>query len=92
MSIWAWLLGTRVGRWLAVTGAVIAAIVSAWAAGWLKGKRTQADADKAHEAQSLADAMQDAVDAANAADKVKRDAQAQPPPNPVKRDDFDNSF
>lgn len=96
MTVWAWFVSTRVGRWL--VGAVLA--VGALAIGlWMmyaKGKRVQAGSDAAKDAQSLADAAQNALDTANAAseaaNKVRQDAASQPPPDPMNRDDFNNTF
>jgi hypothetical protein len=68
-ALWAWFLSTTIGRWIVGVGAVLAALAVAIASAFLygrgKGKGEQATADKAKDAQSLAQAAQEAVDAAN---------------------------
>lgn len=65
MSIWAWFLGTRIGRGIVAVGAFLALIGAAFAGGSLRGARRQATEDRAKDAQSLVEAAQDAVNAAN---------------------------
>lgn len=66
---WKWFLSTTIGRWIVGVGAVLAAlaiaIAAAFAEGRRKGANAQATKDKAKDAQSLAQAAQEAVDAAN---------------------------
>lgn len=48
--MWAWFASTKIGRWLIGLGAVLAAILAALGIGWLKGRKSQADADNAKDA------------------------------------------
>ena len=59
-----WFASTKVGRWLIGLGAVLAAIVAALGIGWLKGRKSQADADKGKDAQVSTQAAQEVVNAA----------------------------
>lgn len=65
----AWFLSTRMGRYLVGIGAVLVTLAIAIAGSFLYGRRkganAQADQDKAKDAQSLAEAAQEAVNAAN---------------------------
>lgn len=68
-ALWAWFLSTTVGRWVVGIGAVLAALSVAIASSFLygrsKGANAQASKDKAKDAESLAQAAQEAVNAAN---------------------------
>lgn len=91
-----WLVGTKLGRALLAIGAVLFAIGVAVLAGFEKGKYTEAKANAKQRIQDAADAAKVAgqtyADADAAAQKVQQQAQQQPPPDPVKRDDLDNTF
>ena len=95
-AILAWLAGTKLGRWAVGIGAVLAAIAAACLYWFERGKRTQADRDKAKDAEATQRAAQTAQEtftaASDAAAKVQANAAKQPPPDPVKRDDFDTNF
>lgn len=71
--MWAWFVSTRAGRWIVGVAALIASVAGIALAAFLKGRRTQADADKAKDAQSLAEAAQKAVNAANVRKDVDND-------------------
>ena len=96
LTAWRWFLSTSVGRWIVGIGAVLLGALALAYTAFLKGKRTQADRDKAKDAeaaQRAAQAAQEAFKAASdAAAKVRADAAKQPPPDPIKRDDFDGTF
>jgi hypothetical protein len=64
-TAWRWFLSTTLGRWFVGIGVLIAAIGAACLYWFERGKRTQADTDKAKDAQSLVEAAQEAVNAAN---------------------------
>lgn len=89
----AWLakLWAKTGTWLALAGAVIVAV---WVA-FMTGKHKGEDAGLADAAQqAIKDAraaQQVTADAAQAADKVQADAAKQPPPDVEHRDDLDNT-
>lgn len=75
-ALWAWFLGTRIGRWIVGIGAVLAAFVVAIASVFLygrgKGKTEQAEQDKAKDAGAEQQAAQEAAAAANrSADAVR---------------------
>lgn len=92
ITAWLTALWAKAGAWLALAGAVIVAV---WIA-FLTGKRKGEDAGLADAAQqAIKDAraaQQVTVDAAQAADKVRADAAKQPPPDVEKRDDLDSTF
>ncbi len=96
MTFFAWLATTRIGRWFIGVGAVILAALALASAAFLKGKHSQADKDKAKDAEAAqwaAQAAQETFTAAtDAAAKVQVDAAKQPPPDPITRDDFDDTF
>jgi gas vesicle protein len=69
-ALWAWFLGTRIGRWIVGIGAVIAAIAAAVLVAFVKGKHSQADTDKAKEAGAEQRAAQAVTDAANTRQEV----------------------
>lgn len=95
-ALWAWFIGTRIGRWIVGVSLVIAGLAAALFVAFLKGKHSQADKDAAKQAQAVAEgehvAQQVQTDATQAAAKVQQDAAKQPSPDPVKRDDFNNTF
>lgn len=66
-DVWAWFLGTRVGRGCVVIAALIAAFVATAFVARSKGKTAQKNTD-------LASAAQEMVQAANAAAKQTQDA------------------
>lgn len=94
-ALWAWFIGTKVGRWIVGIGAVLAALAVAWLTGHHKGAETQAATDAKAQGQSAAEAAQNAVetyhDATQAAQQAQVAAAKQPAPDVVKRDDFDNT-
>lgn len=96
MTIWAWFLSTRIGRGLILVAGLVAAAGALALTMFQKGKHSQADKDKAKDAeasQRTAQAAQETFTAAtDAAAKVQADAAKQPAPDPVKREDFDNEF
>lgn len=69
-----WFIGMKLGRWIVGIGAVLAAIGAACLYWFERGKRTQASKDKARDAQSLAQAAQEAVNAANVRKDVDNEA------------------
>lgn len=95
-GIWTWFLGTTIGRWIVGLGAVLAAAAVLAYTMFLKGKHAQADTDAAKVAEQYAkdaQAAQATYTAANdAVAKVQADVAKQPPPDPVKRDDLDDTF
>jgi hypothetical protein len=94
--MWAWFVGTRIGRWIVGIALTLAGLAAALAVAFVKGKHAQADKDEAQRAKETAESAQVAADvqrdAANAADKVRQDAAKQPAPDPDKRNDFDSTF
>lgn len=91
-----WFLTSKLGHVLLALGAVLLAIGAAIIGGFEKGKYSEA---KANATQRIKDAaiaakaaQQTYADAGAAAQKVQQQAKQQPPPDPVKRDDLDNSF
>lgn len=72
-TLWAWFISTKVGRALIVLGAIIAAGLATYGAGWLKGRKHEAEADQAKDAAEQVEAVQAANDAANrSADAVRQ--------------------
>lgn len=96
IELWTWFVGTRIGRWLVGLGVLLAALGAMALAMFEKGKRTQAAKDQAKDAEAAQRAAQAAQDtftaASNAAAKVQAAAAKQPPPDPIKRDDFNGTF
>jgi hypothetical protein len=94
--MWAWFVGTRIGRWIVGIALTLAGLAAALAVAFVKGKHAQADTDKAKDAQAAQRAAQAAQDtqqaASDAADKVRQDAAKQPAPDTKNRTDFDNEF
>lgn len=94
--MWAWFIGTKVGRGLIALGGVLLAIGAAAWQGFEKGKYREARKNAARRAKEAADAAKVARDTYTAADaaaaEVRKQAEAAPPPDAGKRDDFDNSF
>lgn len=95
-GIWAWFLSTRVGRWTIGIGAVLAAFGVACLYWFERGKhdgKQEGLADAAEQAAKDAQAAATTyADASQAALQVAQQAAKQPPPDPVKRDDLDNTF
>jgi type II secretory pathway pseudopilin PulG len=95
-AIWTWFLSTRIGRACVVIAAFIASIGAAWLYGDLRGAKRQKARDAAAQAQADVQAVKEAqatvADANAAAAKVRQQAEAQPPPDTAKRNDFDNTF
>lgn len=91
IAVWLAKLWAKAGTWLALVGAVIAAMWVVFLTG--KHKGTEAGlADAAQQAIKDARAAQQVtVDAAQAADKVRVDAAKQLPPDVAKRDDLNNT-
>jgi len=73
MTLWTWFVGTKIGRGLVGAVLVIAGLVTALAVAFVKGKHAQAGQDKAADAQSLAEAAQEAVNAANVRKDVENE-------------------
>lgn len=96
LTAWRWFLSTTIGRWIVGIGAVLAAAAGLAAVAFLKGKHAQAAKDQAKDAEAAQRAAQVAqdvqTDASAAVAKVQADAAKQPPPDPVKREDLDNTF
>jgi gas vesicle protein len=72
-ALWAWFLGTSIGRWIVGIGAVIVAVAAAVLVAFVKGKHAQADTDKTKDAgaaqqaaQEVATAVQHSADAVRA--------------------------
>jgi len=95
-AAWSWFIGTKVGRFIVGIALVIGGLALTLYVAFRKGKHAQADVDKAKTAQADADAakvaQQTYSDATAAAAQVRADAGRQPPPDPVKRDDLNNTF
>jgi hypothetical protein len=87
-ALWAWFLSTKVGRWIVGIGVVLAALAAALAVAFVKGHQKGADeqatADKAKDAQSLADAAEQAVKATQARMEIE-DENAKLPPAPPQK-------
>ena len=96
IALWTWFVGTRIGRWLVGLGVILAAVGAMALAMFEKGKHAQAAKDQAKDAEAVQRAAQAAQEtftaASDAAAKVQADAAKQPPPDPIKRDDFDGTF
>lgn len=92
----AWFMGTKVGKWLAVALALLAAVATEWIVARHRGAKAQAATDaEAQAAEQIAAAkaaQQTYTDASEAAAKVQQVAQAQPAPDTAGRTDFDNTF
>lgn len=95
-AAWTWFTGTKLGRWLIELAAILAAAGAAYFYVYTRGKHAQAKTDAAKDASVQADAVKVAAqtytDASQAAAKVVEQAKAEPAPDPVKREDFDNEF
>lgn len=82
VAIGKWFVGTKFGRWIIGLGAVLLALALAIGAAFLKGhskgKAEQADADKTKDAQSLAEAAQNAVQRVNDAQEIENAIAKQP--------------
>jgi type II secretory pathway pseudopilin PulG len=95
-AIGQWFVSTKLGRALLALGAVLLAIGIAALAGFEKGKYAEAKANatkRIKDAATAAKAAQETyADAEAAAKQVQADAVAQPPPDPVKRDDLNDTF
>lgn len=95
-AAWSWFIGTKVGRWIVGVCAVVAALGAALLVAFVKGRqhgKREGLADAAEQAVKDARAAQQVTtDAAQAAEQVRQDAAKQPPPDPVKRDDLDTNF
>jgi hypothetical protein len=91
-----WFLGTTIGRWTVGIGAVVVAMLSLFAVGWLKGRKHEAEADQAKDAAEQvkqAKVAQETYQAAtDAAEQVRQDAAKQPAPDTKNRTDFDDTF
>lgn len=83
-ALWAWFVGTRVGRWIVGVALTLAALGAALAVAFVKGKQHQADADKARDAQSLAEAAEQAVKASTVRKEIEN-ATAKLPDAPPQR-------
>jgi hypothetical protein len=83
--VWAWFVSTKIGRWLVGIAVTLAAVAAALVVAFVKGKHAQADKDAAKDDQSLADAAQQVVTAANARQEVENENAALPdaPPQTV---------
>lgn len=96
MSLWWAATKTKLLAWWGFIAAIGAALLGLWLWGRKGGARAQADRDKAAQADDAvrsAAAARDVQHAAADAVQAVRDAAAkQPAPNPVKRDDLNNSF
>ena len=96
LTAWSWFLSTRIGRGLILVAGLLAAIAGACLYWFERGKHSQADKDKAKDAEAAKRAAQAAQEtfaaATDAAAKVQADAAKQAPPDPVKRDDFNTQF
>lgn len=68
-AIWAWIWG-KVGKWLALLGAIITAIFAAEEYGKHEGKQQQADADAAKNATTKVQQAQAVTDAAKVRSEV----------------------
>jgi hypothetical protein len=89
--MWAWFASTKAGRLLIGLGAVLAAIVAALGIGWLKGRKSQADADKGKDAQISVQAAQEVVNAAVVRQEVQRETDALPEAKPQRVLDADRA-
>jgi hypothetical protein len=84
-AVWRWFLSTTVGRWIVGIGAVLLGILALAYTAFLKGKHAQVAKDQAKDAQSLAEAAQEAVNAANVRKDVDNETAKLPdaPPQSV---------
>lgn len=94
-ALWTWFVSTRVGRWIVGLGAIVAAFAATYLIAHRKGADVQKQEDLASNAQAAVEAANAAHDvqatASSAAQTVEVQAEKQPAPDPVKRDDFDNT-
>lgn len=95
-AIGQWFLTSRIGHALLAIGAVLLALAIAALGGFEKGKYAEAKANAQQRIKDAADAAKAAQqtygDADAAAQQVQQQAKQQPPPDPVKREDLDNTF
>jgi F0F1-type ATP synthase membrane subunit b/b' len=95
-AIGQWFLTSKIGHALLAIGAVALAIGVAILGGFEKGKYSEAKANATQRIKDAATAAKAAqqtyADADAAAQKVRQQAKAQPPPDVGKRDDLDNTF
>jgi len=95
-AILAWVASTRIGRWVAGVALTIAGLGALLLVTYEKGKHSQADEDKAKQAEEQTAfgrlAQQTQTDASAAAAKVQQDAAKQPAPDTSKRNDLDSTF
>lgn len=92
ISAWLAKVWAKLAGWLVLAAGVAVALLIAFVKGKHDGKE-QGLADAAEQAVKDAQAAQQVTtDAAQAADKVRQDAAKQPPPNETKRDDLDTDF
>lgn len=89
--MWEWFATTKAGRFLIGLGAVVAAILAALGIGWLKGRKSQADADRAKDAETIAEAAQATVNAAVVRQEVQRETDALPEAGPQRVLDADRA-
>lgn len=91
-----WLASTKIGRMVVMVAALIAAGVGTWITATVKARREQAAIDAGKQAKAevgAANAARDTyIGASKAAAQVRAEASKQPPPDPVKRDDLENTF
>lgn len=90
------LLWAKLGKWIALVGAAIAAVLTALLVGRHRGAQAQAAKNATHDAQAEVQAAQETqatvADASTAAAQVRDTAAAQPTPDAAKRNDFDDTF
>lgn len=95
-AAWKWFLSTTLGRWLAAAAGFLFALAVFGFYVWRKATKQQKATDQAKDAAEQVQEAQVAQEtyqqATESVAKVEAAAKAQPPPDPVKRNDFDNSF
>lgn len=91
----AWLT-TRIGRWLAALGAVLALLATVALVMFRRGQRSEAIKAAAANAKAAITAarvvQRNYTDAMKAASDVQQQQAKQPPPDVDKRDDLNNTF
>lgn len=92
-ALWALFVGTKVGRWIVGMALAIAGVSALLGMMFLKGKHAQAKTDDFKDAQSLAEAAQQAVAAANVRKDVENETAKLPdaPPQTVETADPDTA-